>query len=120
MEKVVWNSTIRVINGPQIALSGSLDVEAYDKFTVTLAAGKKTTVALTPAGAGLQCLVINPKVRDAKLTYDNAGTPIALDAPHVLVGDAVNLAGSPASLDFDNATAADVELEILVGRDATP
>jgi len=119
-EKLIWSAMVRVTEGPQMALSGSLDLEAYDKLAVTVAQGATLKVTLAPAGSDLQCIVINPKVPDADLSYAVGGKDIALDAPHVLLGGAVALAGTPVNLTFKNDTAVDADIDILVGRDATP
>ena len=120
-EQVLWTVSLRAVNGPQINTSGNFQVEAYDKVDVTIAAGGNQQVDLFPGAAGaLRCLVIVPALPDEQLTYDVGGTAVALDAPHVLLGGAVGLAGDATSLTFDNQTAVDATISIFVGRDATP
>jgi hypothetical protein len=120
-EQLLWNAQLKLVRGPQVGASGAIDVEAYDKLEVTVAAGASLQVDLSPGAAtAIRCLAIVPAVSDALLTYDVGGTAIALDAPTFLLGGAVALAGDPTSLTFDNGTAADAAISILVGRDATP
>ena len=86
-----------------------------------MAAGTSQVVELGAGTSGsIRCLMINPNVPDAALTYDVDGTDVALDEPQILLGGGVGLAGNPTSLNFKNGTAADATFEILVGRDATP
>lgn len=120
-ERLLWSVMVKAVDGPQVAVSGALPVEAYDKIAVTLAAGATQQVDLSPGGAAaVTALVISPAAPDALLTYDVGGNAVTLDAPHVLLGGAVALIGDPTSLTFTNGTAADADITILVGRDATP
>ena len=119
-ETLVWSATVRIESGPQLALSGALPVEAYEKFKITLPDTKTTKVSLAPKAGDVQCLVIRPATTSDKLTYAVGGADIPLDAAVLLVGGAVALAGGPKELSFKNLTGADVDIEILVGRDATP
>ena len=66
-------------------------------------------------------LVINPRTPAATLTYKVGAADVALDGPHVLIGaGAVSLLDANiGTLTFSNTGAADAELDILVGRDAT-
>jgi hypothetical protein len=121
VEQLLWSVMIRADNGPRIARSGSLKVEAYDKVAVSVAAGQSQEVELGAATAGsIRCLVISPAVTDELLTYEVGGTAIPLDEPQFLLGGAIALAGNPTKLTFTNGTAADTDIQILVGRDATP
>jgi hypothetical protein len=120
-EQVLWSAMVKAVDGPQLAGSGTIDVEAYDKVDVTVTAGSSQKVDLSPGAVGaIRCLVVLPAVPDADLTYKVGTKDIALDAPHLLLGGAVALAGDPTSLTFKNDTAADAVISILVGRDATP
>jgi hypothetical protein len=120
-EELLWSVMVKAVDGPQVAVSGTMPVEAYDKIGVTVDAGATQQVDLSPGGAAdVTALVISPAAPDVLLTYDANGTDIALDAPHVLLGGAVALVGDPSSLTFTNGTATDADITILVGRDATP
>ena len=120
-ETINWNFVTQVLQGPSVSAAASInDVDAYDKFDITIADTVTQTVNLVPADS-ISLLVINPKTPDEDLSYDLSGSPIALDGPHVLIGSgAVSLLGGATSLDFTNNTGADAVIEILVGRDATP
>lgn len=119
-EKMNWNYVIQVLNGPSVSGAGSLEVDAYDKFEITVAASASQTVNLVP-GDALSLLVINPKTPSLDLTYAVNGNDVALDGPQVLLGTgAVSLLGGATSLSFTNNTVVDAVIEILIGRDATP
>ena len=120
-ETINWNFVIQVLQGPGISAAASItDVDAYDKFDISLADTVTQAVNLVPAG-NISLLVINPQTPDADLSYDLSGSPVALDGPHVLIGSgAVSLLGGATSLTFTNNTGADAVIEILVGRDSTP
>ena len=119
-EKLIWTVGVQAEAGPQLASAGTMEVEAYDKIGVTVADGATTAVDLGPTGAEMVCLVVIPAEPNADLTYEVDGNDVPLDAPLVLLGGAVGLAGNPASLTFKNQTGAEAVVEILVGRDATP
>lgn len=119
-EKLLWSVRVQAVDGPLLSASDAMDVEGYDKVAITIADGGSTEVDLGPGGAAVTCLVVIPGSSTPPLTYKIGANDIALDAPLVLLGGAVALAGSPATLKFTNATGADVPIEILVGRDVTP
>jgi hypothetical protein len=119
-ETIKWNIVTQVLSGPSVSAAASMDVDAYDKFDITIADTITQAVDLVPA-ATISLLVINPQTPDANLSYDLGGTPVALDGPHVLIGEgAVSLLGGATSLSFTNSTGAEAVIEILIGRDATP
>jgi hypothetical protein len=97
----------------------SADVDAYDKLSVTVPAGGSVDVALGPGGDDVTCLVAIPDAAATGMTYKVGTDDIRLDAPLVLLGGAVALSGSPASLTFDNAGSTDASIDILIGRRAT-
>lgn len=121
-ETIKWNFVTQVLQGPSVSAAASIDdVDAYDKFDVELADTVTQAVNLVPAAASISLLVISPQTPDANLSYDLSGSPVALDGPHVLIGEgAVSLLGGATSLTFTNNTGADAVIEILVGRDSTP
>lgn len=120
-ETIKWNFVTKVLNGPSVSAADSIeDVDAYDKFDISLADTDSQVVNLTPGGV-TYLLVINPQTPHANLSYELSGNPVALDGPHVLVGTgAVGLLGGATSLTFTNNTGADAVIEILIGRDSTP
>jgi hypothetical protein len=119
-EKINWNYVAQALNGPSVSGAGGMEVDAYDKFEVTVAVGATQAVNLVP-GDGLSLLIINPTTPSADLTYALGGNDVSLDGPHVLIGaGAVSLLGGATSLSFTNNTGTDAVIEILIGRDATP
>lgn len=117
--------SVQVVEGPSIAATRTIDVDAYDKIQVRIeqgAAGK--VVEVQPGGAGrVQLLVITSSEFSELLTYkvNNAGADVILDAEQVFMGDGgVSLLGAvPETLAFTNALANDVDVVILVGRNAS-
>lgn len=119
-EKISWNYVTQALNGPSLSAAGDIEVDAYDKFEVTVGDTATQAVNLVPAGT-VSLLVINPASPDAKLTYKVGGNDVPLDGPQVLIGaGAVSLLGGTSNLSFTNNTGADAVIDILVGRDATP
>ena len=119
-EKINWKFVAQALSGPSLSGQGTLEVDAYDKIGVTIAAGATQQVNLVPSGT-VSLIIINPAVPDADLSYDIGGNAVALDGPHVLIGTgAVSLLGGAANLSFTNNTTSDAAIEILLGRDATP
>jgi len=119
-EKIKWNYVVQALKGPSVSATGTIEVDAYDKFEVTIADTVTQAVNLVPSGT-VSVLLINPKSPDQNLSYEINGNPVVLDAPHLLLGSgAVGLLGGVTSLTFTNATGADAVIEILIGRDATP
>lgn len=128
-ETITYSLTVQVVGGPKVSASGTLTPEAYDKIGLTVAKGDSDKeVNLQPDGADLaELLFIKASSYETPLTYTvnakNAATPKhKLDGPHVLIGaGAVSLLdAAPTKLFFTNGGDADVTVDILVGRDATP
>ena len=98
-------------------------VEAYDSVDVTVpVAGAE--VAVQPSGAGKVTLfLLTADTYSSDLTYSVAGgaSDVPLDGPQLLLGaGAVGLLGAaPTTLTFTNNTAAEVDVHIRIGRDAT-
>jgi hypothetical protein len=127
-ETIVLTVGAEVASGPTIKENRTLTVDAYDKISVTVPDGTSDLeVEVQPGGTGSVRLLIVKSSRygDALKYTVNAGTTeYVLDEPHVLIGaGAVGLFGAaPAKLVFDNALGAgeDAQIQILIGRDATP
>lgn len=124
-ETIVLTISAIVGAGPKLKESRTLAVDAYDKISIDVADQAKIAVELQPGGGGsIQLLLVKSSVYGADLKYTvNAGTTNRiLDQPHVLVGTgSVALFGEePEKLTFDNKTGEDAQVEILIGRDATP
>lgn len=123
-EKISWMVNLQIQAGPKASVTGSTEVDAYDKLTVLLDAGAvDIDVAVQPGAAGqVRLLYIHANPYDAAITYsaDAGGTTVTLDGPQVLIGTgAVGLLGGPPqTLRFANATANPATIEIIVGRAA--
>lgn len=122
-EKLNWSYAAQVVGGPTVSGSGAMEIEAYEKLTVTVPANGTLDVEILPGGGGsLQLLVMNPATPSEDLSYAIGSEYVVLDGPHVLIGaGAVGLLASTiGKLKFKNDSTADVEISILAGRDATP
>ena len=127
-ETIVLTVRAEVASGPTLKETRTLTIDAYDKISVTVPdATSDLEVELQPGGTGsVRLLIVKSNVYGDALKYTvNAGTTDhVLDEPHVLIGTgSVGLFGAePTKLVFDNALGAgkDAEIQILVGRDATP
>lgn len=126
-EVINWSFTVGAVGGPRIAGSAGLQVGAYDKLSITLAAGAEDVdVQLQPATAAgkVDVLVVAATTYDEGLTFsaDGGTTAFALAGPLVLIGaGAVELLdAAPRTLRLGNATTEDITLDILIGRDPAP
>lgn len=125
-EKISWTVRIDVAAGPKLSASDVIEVEAYDKISFTLDAGDTgIAVDLQPGAAGqVSFLMISASEYAEEITYspDGGTTTVPLDAPLVLIGaGAISLLGSaPQQFEWENTTLNPVDIEIFVGRDATP
>jgi hypothetical protein len=129
-EKFSYSLNLQVASGPKLSEAKVVELEAYDKLTVTIKkAAQNIKIELQPGGAGqVQLLFISADKYGDKLTYKvNASAAagddiISLDGPLLLLskGAVKLLDAAPSSLFFSNGLAEDVTLQILVGRDATP
>jgi hypothetical protein len=120
-ERLMWSYGVQIVNGPNLAGSGELPVDAYDKLHVAIDAGASHTLEILPGATGnVQLLVINPRPPSVDLTYDVDGADVKLDGAHVLIGaGAVGLLGATVgSLTFKNEGAAPAEIDVVVGRTA--
>lgn len=125
-ETIVLTVSADVASGPKLKESRTLAIDAYDKISVTVPDGTTDLeVELQPGGAGsIQLLIVKSNVYgdDLKYTVNADTTDHVLDQPHVLIGTgSVGLYGAePTKLVFDNALGEEAQIQILVGRDATP
>jgi hypothetical protein len=129
MAKIVVSGSIVIPNGPQFPFNRTLNVEAYEEIDVTIVSGAvDKEVDLPGSSEPVQLIAIMSDFYADELTYKiNSGTTARkLDQPLLLMGaGAVSLfSDAPAKLSFTNSTAApnakDAQLQILIGRDATP
>jgi hypothetical protein len=133
MAKIIVSGSIVVPNGPQIPFNQTLAVDAYDKIDVLVEAGAKDKkIELQPGAAGqVQFLAIVSDWYGDDLSFkvnsSTAGTDtFALDRPLLCMGKGgvALFDTAPKTLFFSNATsgatAKDANIQILIGRDATP
>jgi hypothetical protein len=119
---------VSVSGGPSLRVSQSVPVEAYDVVDLVVADGaldRVVEVQPSAAASRVQFLLVMASQYDSALSYrvNSAASPSnPLDRPLLLAGvGAVGLLGAvPGSLLFSNATGADVTVQVIVGRDATP
>lgn len=126
-ETINWSFSVAAAKGPRVYGSDAVELDAYDKASVVLAAGETNIdVQVQPAGAAgrVHVLVIGASAFDAGITFsaDAGTTAFPLDGPVVLIGRGAValLAGAPQTLQFSNTTPNDVTVDILVGRDSAP
>jgi hypothetical protein len=130
-QSINLNLNITIPGGPTIAASESLEVEAYDFIKVTVkgtdeGADTNKEVEVLPGVTGqVTFLAITSDKYDSTLTYSSGepnGLSIELDQPQVFAGaGAVGLLDPPPTkLFFTNNLSENAEVQILVGRDATP
>lgn len=125
---IISGLDVSVAGGPTLRIGQSIPVEAYDYVDVIVADGAADEVVeIQPStGAGqVQFLLVSASQYSPALTYKvNAAANPAndLDRPLLLAGaGAIGLLGAaPESLVFSNATGADINVQVIVGRDATP
>src|SRR5262245_45721604 len=129
MAKITVSGSIVIPNGPQFPFNRTLDVEAYEEIDITVGSGTVDKEVDLPGGTEpVQLIAIMSDLYADELTYKiNTGTTAhTLDQPLLLIGTgAVSLfSDAPAKLSFSNNTtgpnAKDAQLQILIGRDATP
>lgn len=127
-EKISWILNVQVLGGPKISATDTIEVDAYDKFDITVLKTKTKSLAFVPGidVTKIRLILIKPDKPDVLLTYkiNNAGSSIKLDSTQALIGEGsvsffVGALTSLDSLDFTNGSSADVSIQVLVGRIAT-
>ena len=125
-ETINWSFSVAVDKGPRLTGFAPESVDAYDKASVVLpAGGAAVTVELQPTATAdrVSLVLVAASVYTGGVTYsaDGGATKFELDGPLLLIGTgAVKLlADAPQTLSFENPSANDVTVDILVGRDAT-
>lgn len=130
-------TTMKAILRVEVAGSGtssathSIEAEAYDRIDVSVPTGtpNTATVQVQPGDPGqVQLLLITASSYpvdgggNAQLTYTvDGGDLVALDAPLLVAGaGAVGLLGAVNQIVFTNDSPEEIDVSILVGRDATP
>lgn len=132
MTTINATASFQVPGGPTLALTSTIAVEAYDRIDVTVNPGDSgKQVEIQPGSASqIRLLVIKASLYGAKLSYvvgngSTDSTPVILDGPQLFIGKGgVSLFGvDPKVIKFSNTetdSAKAAQIEILVGRDATP
>lgn len=118
---------VEVAGASTSSATHTVEAEGYDRIEIVVPAGDSATVQVQPGGAGqVQLLLITASAYpvDAgtvQLTYTvDGGSAIDLDAPLLVTGSgAVSLLGDVNQIVFNNDSADDVDVTIVVGRDAT-
>lgn len=123
-ESINWTVTAAVDGGPKVSGTNTIEVDAYDKIGVVVAAQSQTQVQVQPGSAGqVQFLLVKADPYSPSLTYrvnQPDATPIPLDTLQLFNGaGAVSLLDpSPKTFFFSNGTENDTAVAILVGRNA--
>ena len=132
MTTISASASFQVPGGPTLALTSAIAAEAYDKIDIVLDAGATDIIVEIQPGpaARLRLLVIKSSLYGSEIKYVvSDGTAVApavtLDGPQMFIGPGVIglFTVAPKNIKFSNAnTAVDkkAQIEILVGRDATP
>lgn len=122
--RISVRQTVTVDQGPQVATSRTLDLDAYDTLDVTVPNdGAAHDVEVQPNdGSRLRLLLLTASRYDPPLTWeaDGSGTARELDEPLLVAGESVaSLLGAPGeTIAFTNGGGDEVRVQILVGRDA--
>jgi hypothetical protein len=126
MVNINWQFQASIMGGPSFSLNQpAIQVDAYDVVTDKIgASASNVAVPIQPSsGAGNVLFVaISASQYDAKLTYtvDALKDTRVLDGPHMLVGSGavgfLNSKAPPQTLNFSNATTADINIQVVVGR----
>ena len=123
-EAVIWSWSVRAESGPTVGQSGSSDVDAYQKVSVTIPGSTTQDVTVGPGKwDSVSALFVSASDMSGKLTVaPSGGTSAPLDGPLVLIGSGpVSLLGTGvATLTFHNTVADPIDVDLFVTRDATP
>ncbi|MDJ0734413.1 MAG: hypothetical protein QNJ47_10130 [Nostocaceae cyanobacterium] len=121
--------SVQVSGGPQVSLPKEMEVEAYNKIKVAIEPQADPLVVEVAQGT-ISFLLIKSSLyssSEGELTYKvGNGNEIQLDQPQIFLGTgAVSLLGTDLKqMTFSNKYPDEdknkAEIEILVGRDATP
>ena len=121
-EKISWTLNVQVVGGPKVSAADIMEGEAYDKIEAVAPAGDSVTVNVQPGDGARFLLITASSYENLNYEADASGNPVTLDGTHVLIGSgAVSLLGGTQNqFIFSNGGAANITVEILVGRQATP
>lgn len=123
----VINITVsaEVKNGPSLSFTNSLSIDAYDKLDVVVASAETKTIQLLPPGAtAVHFLLIKSSQYSDQISYtvNGAGSTIIVDTPQNFIGAgslaALDDSSVPETLVFTNNLPDNINIQILVGRNA--
>lgn len=120
MATISWSLDIEVQNGPKLAGTQVVPVDAYDSTQVTIAPTKDSTIDVQPGTVSFVAIVADRYTPNLTYVVNGGTAHIVVDGPQVLSGGAVALLGlgtaSPATLKFTNSDTKPVSVQVLVGR----
>jgi hypothetical protein len=123
-ETIHWLYSVRAQGGPSTSLHGHFEADAYEKMNVTVPATSAQLITIGSATwADIIGLMVSANDLSGDVTVQPDGGPVLpIDAPIVLLGTGAMglLGGGNATLNLDNTSAEDVDVDIFVSRDATP
>lgn len=121
-ESITYSISARAADGPELAKSAILSVEAYDVINATIEKSPaENNINVQPGDAGDVVLLFITSDTYTGITYkvDAGETAITLDKPQLFLGSQVALLGTTCNiLKFTNAGDASANVRILVGRSA--
>lgn len=119
---ITINTTVKAeaIGSKALAAPHSLEVEACNMMSFTIADGDDEAVSLLPPGGNTaQLIQVTASYYGADLTYElDGGSAVEFNAPLLLQGTwAGGLSGDFGSVEFANATGEEVTVQVLIGYD---
>jgi hypothetical protein len=125
MHQIRWSTTVEIDGTTEASLSRQITAQGLDSISVSVADAAVNFEIEVQPGNSFDFLLIRADSYSSNLQYrvnDVANPAIALDQPQVLAGaGGLSVFGAaPNRLFVSNATGADVTIQVLVGRDATP
>ena len=127
-QRIDWTSGMKVPGGPELAVSRSVQAEAFGLIKVEIQDGDTDAVSVQPAGTGKVKFLAITSDRYEGLTYkvDADTTVVTVDQPQVLAGpgamklvDPTDSAPKVLNFSYTAVVANDkASLQILVGWDA--
>jgi len=126
MPNVNWQFQAAIPGGPSVLLNQpGIPIAAYDVAAVDVPPGASNVdVPIQPSSTAgdVVFLVVSSTAYDPGINYTVDALPAAhvLDGPHVLLGSGavgfLNSSAPPQKLVFNNTTAKDANVQVVVGR----
>jgi hypothetical protein len=130
MYSIALQTAVKFNSAETVEVASSASVEALENLSIKIPDGAADLqiAGTSAANADVGFVMIRASAYGAKLTYKlgkKTNTAITLDGPLVLMGPgAITVlaggGGDMKALFFSNATGADVGVDVVIGRDATP